>query len=267
MDATTTIGAWFSTLLLGPVLQVLLTFVVCLIGVRLLRALGDKLLDRTHIEGSLRSFLRSALHVILWALAIVIVAGSLGIETASLVAVLSVAGLALSLSMQGTLSNLFSGVTLLGVKPFAAGDFVELGAHSGVIKSITLFYTTLSTPDNKLIFVPNNEVANSRIVNYSHEPTRRVDLTIAADYAEPTEKVRAALQAAIDSVPQILKDPEPFISISNYGDNAIEYVVRVWTNSPDYWTVHFGLNEAVRTSFEERGVAMSYPHMNVHIMR
>jgi len=257
----------FLATLQGPIIKAVLTFLVCYIAIRILRGFADRLLSRSRLDGSLQGFLRSAVHVALWALAIIIVAESLGIETASLVAVLSVAGLALSLSMQGTLSNLFSGITLLAVRPFAAGDFVELGTESGKIQTVGLFYTTLATADNKRIFVPNSDISASRIVNYSHEPTRRVDLSFSADYGDSTEKVREALLAAVAEVPEVLSEPGPFIAIQSYGDNAIEYVLRVWSKSEDYWTVYYALNEGVRRSFEQHGVTMTYPHMNVHIVQ
>ena len=192
-------------------------------------------------------------------------ASALGINTSSLVALVSVVGLALSLSVQNILTNLFSGLTLLVTKPFAAGDFVEAAGKSGVIKTVGLFYTQLSTVDNVDISIPNGDVTASSISNYSREGIRRVDRTYTVSYDAPTETVKAAVLEAVSRDERILLEPAPFVRLLSYKDSTIEYVVRVWCKNADYWDVLFNLNENVRETFAAHGVEFSYEHLNVHI--
>ena len=249
------------------VLSAIITFLICLIAVNGVTKITDKLLDRSKLDGALKGFVRTAVKIVLWALAIVIVAGALGIPTASLVAVISIAGLALSLSVQNIMSNLFSGITLLITKPFGEGDLVDIGANNGTVKSVGLFYTVIDTLDNRYVSIPNSDVTAASIVNYSREPLRRVDLTFNTSYDAKTEDVRAAILEAAKEDSKIKADPEPFIVIGQYKDSTVEYIVRVWCDNADYWDVYFGMNERVRESFTRNGIALSYPRVNVHMMQ
>lgn len=253
---------------LSNIVTAVIVFLICCIAIKLITRLADKLLSRSgKLDGTLKGFIRTALKIVLWALAIVIVAGSLGINTASLVAVISVAGLALSLAVQNIAANLFSGITLLITRPFSQGDYVDIGSNSGTIKSIGLFYTVIDTVDNRVVSIPNGDVTGASIVNYSREPLRRVDLTFSASYDDSTESVREAILDAAGGDEKILSDPAPFIVIGAYKDSSIEYIVRVWCHNADYWDVYFGMNERVRESFARRGVRMTYNHLNVHVVQ
>ena len=250
------------------VVSAIVVFLICVIAIKLIMKAVEKLLSRSkRLDTIIQGFIKTVIHIGLWALAIVIVAGSLGIPTASLVAVLSIAGMALSLAAQNILSNLFSGITLLITKPFGAGDYVEMGSNAGVIRSIGLFYTVLDTLDNRVVSIPNGDVTSASITNFTRNPLRRVDLTFSASYDDATADVRAAILDAAQADPKILADPAPFIVVSKYKDSAIEYIVRVWCNNADYWDVYFGMNERVRDSFAAHGVQMTYNHMNVHIIQ
>ena len=261
--STMTIG----TMAVSTILSALLTFLVCLIVKNLLLKLVDKLLERaTRLDGTLKGFVRSAAKILLWILLVIIVAGALGIPTSSMVALISIAGLALSLSVQNILANLFSGLTLLVTKPFKAGDFVEVGGKAGVVKTVGLFYTALDSLDNVAISIPNSDITGATINNYSTEPLRRVDMTFSASYGDSTENVKAAIMDAVGRDGRILSDPAPFIRLSAYKDSVVEYVVRVWCKGSDYWDVYFDLNENVRECFAARGVQMSYNHVNVHML-
>lgn len=252
---------------MGSVISAVLIFLVCLVAIRLLSSLTGKLLDRSQkLDGTLRGFIQSAVKILLWIIAVILVANALGINTSSLVALLSVVGLALSLSVQNILANLFSGLTLLVTKPFAAGDYVEVAGKAGVIKTVGLFYTQMDTLDNVAIAIPNSDVTASTVNNYNREPLRRVDMTFNASYEDDTEAVRAAILDAIGQDSRILSDPAPFVRLSAYNGSSIAYVVRVWCQKADYWDVYFGLNENVRESFKRNGVHMTYEHMNVHIV-
>ena len=252
---------------LSSLISAVITFVICLIVIKILASVAEKLLNKsTKLDGTLRGFVQSAIRILLWIVAAIIVANALGINTSSLIALISVAGLALSLSVQNILANLFSGLTLLITKPFTAGDFVEVAGKTGIVKTVGLFYTQLDTLDNVAVSVPNSDVTAACVNNYNREPKRRVDMYFSAAYDEPTEKVKAAILDAISQDSRIYSDPAPFVRLFEYKGSTVSYVVRVWCNNADYWDVYFDLNENVRESFQRNGVAMSYEHVNVHVI-
>lgn len=252
---------------LNALLSAIVTLVVCIVAIKLITNIVDRLLSRsTKLDATLRHYLSSGVRTLLWILAVIIVANALGINTTSLVALVSVAGLALSLSVQNVMSNLFSGITLLIAKPFSSGDFVEVAGKTGVIKAVGLFYTQLDTLDNVAISIPNGDVTAGSVINYSREPLRRVDRTFTASYDSSTEDVKAAILDAIAKDGRILADPAPFVRLLEYKGSTVEYVVRVWCKNADYWDVYFDLNENVRESFAEKGVKFSYEHVNVHVV-
>ncbi len=249
------------------IVSAIVIFLICLIAIKVITVVVGKILDKSKkLEGTLKGFIKTALKIVLWALAIIIVADSIGIDTASLVAVLSIAGLALSLSVQNVMSNLFSGITLLLTRPFVQGDLIEVGANLGTVKSVGLFYTVIDTLDNRVVSIPNGDVTAASIVNYSRNPLRRVDLTFNASYESSTESVKAAILEAIAEDSRISDVQAPFVVIGAYKESTVEYIVRVWCDNADYWDVYFGLNERVRESFARNGVKMSYAHVNVHVV-
>ena len=252
---------------LSTLISAVLTFITCFIVMQIILKTLERIMGRANkIDGTLKGFIHSAVKIVLWILTGIIVAGALGIPTTSLVALISIAGLALSLSVQNILSNLFSGLTLLVSKPFKSGDYIEVGGRNGIIKSVGLFYTQLNTLDNVSINIPNSDVTGTTVMNYSREPLRRVDRVFSAAYESSTEDVKAAIFDAISRDEKILQDPVPFVRLSEYKDSCIEYTVRVWCKCADYWDVFFNLNENVRDCFAEKGVEMTYNHMNVHIL-
>ena len=258
---------YIGTMPLSTLFGALITFLICLVVISIILKIVSRALNGAKKMGrTMKNFLLSAVKIALWVIAVIIIAGELGIPTASLVALLSVAGLALSLSVQGLLGNLFSGLTLLMTHPFAEGNFVEVAGKTGVVRSIGLLYTTINTLDNVVISIPNSDVVGSAINNYSADPLRRVDMLFCAAYSEPTEKVKSAIMEVIQADSRILEDPAPFVALNEYKDSVVEYVVRVWVKNADYWDVHFSLNEKVRESFARNGVAMSYAHVNVHLV-
>ena len=252
---------------LSSLLSAILIFLVCWIVIKIVMKAVDRLLAKSKkIDGALTNLVRNAINILLWIIAIIIIANALGINTASLVALVSVAGLALSLAVQNIMSNLFSGITLLITKPFAAGDFVEVAGKSGLVKTVGLFYTQLDTLDNVAVSIPNSDVTASAVNNYSREELRRVDRTFTTSYENTTEEVKAAIADAIAKDERILQDPAPFVRLIDYKGSTVEYVVRVWCKGADYWDVYFNLNENVRESFAAHGVKFSYEHVNVHIV-
>ena len=253
----------FDTIISGVI-----TFLVCCIAIRIVKAVLNRALSRaTKLDAPIKNLITKLITTLLWALTIIIVAGAFGINATSLVAVLSVAGLALSLSVQNLLTNFFSGIMLLINKPFKEGEFVELGDKVGTVKNIGFFNTVLNTPDNISIAIPNGDLTSAAVKNYSREQNRRVDLTFSASYDAPTEAVKKAIEEAIAMDSRILPDPAPFVRLLSYDASSIKYVVRVWAKNADYWDVYFDLNEHVRDSFAKNGVEMSYEHVNVHMMQ
>lgn len=252
---------------LATILSAIVILVLCFIAIQILCKVIRSILGKGKLDKALQSFIMSVVNVALWLVTAVIVATSLGIPTASLVAVVSVAGLALSLSVQGIMGNVFSGMTLIGTKPFSAGDYVELNGVQGVVKELKIFYTSVLTIDNKIIHIPNSEVASAKIINFSSEPLRRIDMLLTASYDSPTEKVKEALYEACAADERLLTDPAPFVGIMSYQSSAIEYVLRVWVKSENYWGAYFQLNEKIRESFEHHGVQMTYDHINVHMIK
>jgi small conductance mechanosensitive channel len=251
---------------LATLLSAVLVFLVCLIAIKILSRVASRLLKRSKMDNSLKSFIRSALKISLWALAIIIVADSLGIPTASLVAILSVAGLALSLSLQDIMSNLFSGVTILATKPFTSGDFVELGGLTGTVRDVGLFYTKIITLDNKLVFIPNKDVVAAKILNYSSQPERRVEINVKTSYDSPTGEVKSALLQAALRHPKVLREPAPQVHLVSFGEGSLEFSLRAWVKNADHWEVFCALNEDIRSIFEEKGIKLSYNNMNVRII-
>ncbi len=253
-------------LTLGAVVKVVLMVLVGCLVIRALMKMVDRMLDRAQKVASIRVYIRSALRIFLWFLLALMLTGTLGIEVTSIIAMLSVVGLAVSLALQNTLSNLAGGLTLLVTKPFVVGDYVEADRVSGTIAAVDLAYTTFVTPDNKEIFVPNSQLSAAKIINYNALGRRRMDLKFTASYDAPTAQVRAAIEEVLEAVPGILDDPAPVVYLSEYQSSSIEYLARLWTSTGDYWDVYYALLEGVRESFARNGVEMTYDHLNVHIV-
>ena len=254
----------------GFTVEKLLTAVVaaavCLIVIKLLLGLLDRTAARTHMEPQIRRTVRGLVKAMLIFVTVIVVMGCLNIPVTSLVALLSVAGLAFSLALQGFLANMAGGLQIVASKPFRLGDYIEAGGCAGTVAEIGLFYTKLNTVDNKLIQLPNSTIISGNIINYSAEDKRRVELKVTASYDAPPEQVKAALAQVVGEHPLTLPTPEPLIRVSAYQDSAIEYIVRVWCATGDYWTVYYDLMDGLKPAFDRVGIEMTYPHLNVHMM-
>ncbi len=240
--------------------------VVCVVVIRGVVGLADRAMARSKLDRGVRTFLRSGMKVALWLVAVCVLLGYLGVPMTSLVALLSVLGLAVSLAVQGTLSNLAGGIMLLSSHPFSAGDFVEVGGVSGTVAEVGLVYTKLNTIDNKAIHIPNGEIAGKTIINYSAEDKRRVELKFSVSYDAPRETVKECIFKVLGEHPQTFPTPKPLVRVCGYGSSAVEYLVRVWCATEDYWDVYFDLLEQVKTAFDAAGVEMTYDHLNVHMV-
>ena len=252
-------------LALENILTAALTLLVCLVAVRLLLKLARRLLSRTKLEERIRRYILTLLKLLLYTLTVVFTGVSLGVNMTSLVALLSIAGLAVSLSVKDSLSNLAGGLTILSSQPFKVGDYVEIGDIAGTVLEIGMVHTKLNTTDNCRLVLPNSTVAAALVRNYSTEPLRRVDLTVGADYNAPVEQVKATLLGIMEAHEKVLPDPAPFARLSNYGDSAIEYTLRAWCLTEDYWEIYYDLLEAIKSAFDAQGIGIPFPQMDVHL--
>ena len=270
-----TVTGFFNDLNLQKIITILLLFVGCMVVMKVILRLMDRAFVRLEMEKSLHTFIHAALRVILWLITLCIVLDYIGVPMTSLVAVLGVIGLAVSLAIQGTLSNLAGGIQVLVSKPFKAGDYVEAGGVSGTVKEVGrgtvkevgLAYTKLSTADNKVISVPNGQISAEKIINYTTAEQRRVDLKFNASYDDPPERVIAAIKGVVGAHPKALFTPEPFVRVSAYHDSSIEYTVRVWCATEDYWDLYYDLLEQVKQAFDQAGIEIPYGHLNVHLIQ
>lgn len=225
----------------------------------------NKALEKRNVDITVSSFLDTFVEIVLKAIVVLIFMQYVGIETAGLAAVVASAGVAIGLALQGSLSNFAGGVVILLIRPFNVGEYIEGSGHSGTVEKIGMFYTSMTTIDNKLILIPNGNLANGSIVNYSAKELRRVDLTFGVGYEQDVLKVKRILSNIIDSHELILKTPEPFIALSAHGDSAVNFVVRVWCNNSDYWKIHFDLLEQVKLKFDEENINIPYPQIDIHL--
>lgn len=254
------------TISMEQVMVALITLVICLLVIRVLMRAAGRAIEKLPVERSLHGFMRSLIKIALYFLTVIIVAGTLGIPVTSLIAVLSVVGLAVSLAAQNSLANVAGGLTILIGKPFVVGDYVEAAGVSGTVVSIGLAYTRIKTPDNKIIYAPNSGISGEKITNYTAESLRRVDLSVGASYNNSIEQVKTALAAAVAAQNGVLMEPAPYINVQTYEDSCIRYTVRIWTRTEDYWHVHAALTEEIKAAFDAHGVEMAHNHLNIHMV-
>ena len=246
----------------GRVMPAIITAVIGILVVKLVLRILKTALSK--LDPAFSKLLLGVARPVMYVLLCLIVAASLGIDVTSIVALASVLTLAISLSLQNALSNIFGGFTLLYTKPFVTEDYVEIAGQSGTVKEVGLAYTRLATPDNKLIFIPNSAVVSAEIVNYTTTGTRRLAFDISVDYAAKPEDVIAALLEA-GTIPTALPDPAPFAALNGYKDGTAQYTLRIWTTGDDYWDAHFEINKRIKAVFAEKGIAMSCNHLTVNV--
>ena len=251
--------------LLSVITKALIITVIGLLIIRIVIKIINKLLTKSKLEKAAHSLIKTVLRTILGALLGLIVASSIGIDVTGIVALASVLTLAIYLALQDMLANLIGGFTLLYTHPFGSGDYVEIAGQSGSVLEIGMAYTKLNTPDNKIVSIPNKAVVAAEIVNYSVTGTRRVSIDISASYDTPAQQVIDTLVSMAD-LPCILETPEkPYAVLTGYGESVVNYSLRFWVKTEDYWTATFEVNQNLKAKFDAAGVKMSFPHLNVHI--
>lgn len=216
----------------------------------------SNIMNRRNLDESLKPFLRTLASMLLKVMLVISVMGMVGIEMTSFIAVLAAVGLAVGMALSGTLQNFAGGVMILIFKPFKVGDFIDATGYSGTVHEIQIFNTIMKTPDNKTIIIPNGSLSGSSMINYSIEKTRRVDMTFSAGYNDDINKIKTILNKLIDEDERILRDPEPFVAVSQLAGSAVNYVVKVWCNSSDYWGIYHDMQEKVKLTFDHEGISI-----------
>jgi small conductance mechanosensitive channel len=245
----------------------LVIFIVGRMAVSLIVRAVAKLMKSRSMDEMLVRFLTSILRWVLLLFVVIAALSQLGVDTTSLIALLGAAGLAVGLALQGSLQNFAAGVLLIIFRPFAKGDYVQVGGDAGMVEAISIFTTTLVTPDNKVVIVPNGAVLSNSITNFSARPTRRVDMVFGISYDDDIRKAKALLEEIIGADERVLADPKPTIALGELADSSVNFVVRPWVNAADYWGVLWDTTENVKLRFDQEGLNIPYPQMDVHFDR
>ncbi|HAS62751.1 MAG TPA: mechanosensitive ion channel protein [Vibrio sp.] len=224
------------------------------------KVLGKKKMDKAVVE-----FIHGIVRYTLFVIVLIAALSRIGVQTASVVAVIGAAGLAIGLALQGSLSNFAAGVLIVGFRPFKSGDYVEVGGVAGSVEAIQIFQTVLKTPDNKMVVVPNSGVIGSPITNYSRHDTRRVDLTIGVSYSSDLKLTKQVIHDALAKDERILKDHDITIGVVALADSSVNFVVRPWCKTADYWDVYFDSNQAIKEALDANGIEIPFPQMDVHL--
>lgn len=249
-------------------LKVIGAIVVLIIGLWLIKLITrrvEKVMKKKDVSPAVCTFLRSLINILLKVMLLISIAKMVGIETTSFIAVLGAAGLAVGMALQGTLSNFAGGVMILVFKPFKVGDLIESQGHLGVVKEIHIFVTTLLTPENKTVILPNAAVSGGDIVNYTTEGVIRVDMNFGISYDSDIKKAKEVLMNILESHPLVLNNPAPFVGVKGLGDSSIDLAVRPYSKPSDYWTVYFDVYEAGKIALDEAGITIPFPQMDVHM--
>ena len=259
VDLSTTLGT-----------KLLAAIFILLIGrwiIRRLKKLINNLLEKRQVEASLATFTRSLINITLNFLLVLMLVGTLGVETSSIIALFASIGVGIGMALSGTLQNFAGGIMILLFKPFKVGDFIEAQGQSGTVKEIQIFNTILTTPDNKIIIIPNGGLSTGITQNYSKEALRRVDWQFGIAYGDSYNKAQEVIARLLNADNRILKEPSYFIALTSLGESSVNIVVRAWVNASDYWGVYFDMNEKVYKTFAEESINIPFPQLDVHLVK
>lgn len=256
-------------------LKVLAAIAIYFVGawlIKKIRNLLKRIFDKRDFEPAIESFIQSIVGIALWIILIIAVIGTLGVETTSFAALLAGGGMAIGLALNGTVQNFAGGIMILIFRPFKAGDFIEMQGFTGTVTEVTITSTKLTTTDNRVIIIPNGAISNGTINNYSHMPLRRLDLTVDVEYGTSSEKVCEMVMSLIKQDARILDaetsgKADPFVALSALKDSSIQFVVRVWVKSEDYWDVNFDLLKNIYEELPKNGIQFPYPKLDVNIIK
>lgn len=259
---------YFSTLFITYGIKLLYAVLIWVIGkfiISKLMLLVDKKMELARTEITLKKFLHSIVNTLFYTFLFIIIISTLGIQTASFIAVLGAASLAIGFALQGSLANFAGGVLIILFKPYKIGDYIEASGVAGTVIEIQIFATLLNTVDNKRVVIPNGKLSNDTLINYSKNPVRRVDIVFGVGYNDDIEKAKSVLVEIADSQEKILKNQEAFVEIVEYGSSSVNLVYRVWCNTADYWDVYFCSMKMAKTEFDKANISIPYPQMDVHV--
>ncbi|MEZ8772514.1 small-conductance mechanosensitive channel MscS [Vibrio sp. 10N.222.54.F12] len=248
--------------------NIISALIILFIGNLIVKAVANsvsKVLEKKKMDRAVVEFIHGLVRYLLFVIVLIAALGRLGVQTASVVAVIGAAGLAVGLALQGSLSNFAAGVLIVAFRPFKSGDYVEIGGVAGSVDSIQIFQTVLTTPDNKMVVVPNGSVIGSPITNYSRHATRRIDLIIGVSYNADLQKTKALLTKICESDERVLKDPGVQVGVHTLADSSVNFVVRPWVSTADYWNVYFDLMQAIKEGLDNEGIEIPFPQMDVHM--
>jgi len=265
------IQQWYnehSGMVINYAIALIVAIAIYWVGSKVARVVSNvvaKVMNKKDLDPIIVNFVKSIVYGMLMVVVIIAALGQLGIQTASFIAIVGAAGLAIGLALQGSLSNFAAGVLIIAFRPFKSGDFIEAAGAAGVVEEIKLFSTFIRTGDNKQIILPNSSVVGSAITNYSTKPTRRIDLVIGVSYDADIKHAKTVLTEIAQSHPNVLKDPGATIAVLELADNSVNFVVRPWVKSADYWPTYFELMETIKIRLDEEKIGIPYPQMDVHI--
>jgi small conductance mechanosensitive channel len=263
LETAQEIGATFG-------LNIIAAIAIFVIGrwvAKLLQRMIVRALEAAKMEPILVKFLGNIVYTLLLVFVVLAAINQVGVQTTSLIAVLGAAGLAVGLALQGSLANFAAGVLIIIFRPYRMGDYVEGGGVAGTVEEVQIFTSVLKSPDNKRIIVPNGQMMSGTIINYSSHDTRRVDLTASVSYEDDSDQVQRVLTDIVTSDERVLADPAPVVRMFKHADSSVDWVVRPWVKSADYWAVYFDLTERIKRRFDEEGISIPYPQRDVHLYR
>lgn len=249
-------------------LKIIAAILIFIIGrwlAKMIKNLIVKVMKKGEVDATLTSFVGHLTYVALLTLVVIAALNQIGVQTTSFVAIIGAAGLAVGLALQGSLSNFAAGVLMILFRPFKVGDYIEAGGTAGTVEEIQIFSTILTTPDNKVIIVPNAKITGDNIVNYSAKDTRRMDLVFGVGYSDDLQKVKDILQDILQNDPRVLKVPESMVGVLELADSSVNFAVRPWVKSEDYWPLFFDLKETIKKRFDAEGISIPFPQQDVHL--
>ena len=268
VDNISELASMFLDKVLAYLPSVIAALVILILGfwiIKLIVGRVRKIMEKREVDPGVRGFALSILGIVLKVLLFIIVITKLGVETTSFAAILAAAGLAIGLALQGSLSNFAGGVLIIILKPFRVGDFIDAQGESGTVTEITIFYTYLTTIGNQRVVIPNGQLSNNKVVNYSYEPIRRNAMAVGISYDSDIKKSREVLLQIVKSDERTLKDPEPAVVVTGLGDNSVDLSLRFWAKREDYWGLHFDTMEKLKIELEDAGVSFPFPKRDVHL--
>lgn len=257
---------WSMALTYAP--KLLLAILTLIIGLWVIKGITrsiKKVMEKRELDETLKPFILGLFSILLKVMLVIAVVGMVGVQMTSFIAILGAAGLAIGMALSGTLQNFAGGVVILIFKPFKVGDLLEAQGYLGVVKEIQLFNTILLSLDNKTIIIPNGGLSTGSMVNYSAQPTRRVDMSFGIGYTDDIDKAKGIMEGLLNNHPKVLKDPAYFIAVSELADSSVNFTVRAWVNGADYWDVYFYMQETVKKEFDKNGIGIPFPQRDVHV--